>query len=141
MRELDMMSTAIMMGDYVAVKRILEQNDQLANMYNLHGWTPLHLSAHYGHVEISRLLVEYGADIYARAKNEMDDNYWHMTIANQEIDTMKVFLKDEFNIKLKKVNGWTPLHEAVLTGDSEFVKLIAKAYNEQKGKRRYLQFI
>ena len=31
------------------------------------GWTPLHLAAHYGRLDIVRLLVESGADIEARA--------------------------------------------------------------------------
>jgi len=48
------------------------------------GWTPLHAAVFSGHVEVSRLLLQYKADIHTHDKNgrtPLQLAGWHVTVA------------------------------------------------------------
>ena len=51
-------------GNYAETKRLLEAGAD-ASMRTAFGWTALHWAAKDGHVDVVRLLLEYGADVNA----------------------------------------------------------------------------
>ena len=55
--------TLISKGNIEDVQDILEKNSTVVNKPNDFGYTPLHLAAEFGHIDIIELLIEYGAEI------------------------------------------------------------------------------
>jgi ankyrin repeat protein len=55
------------------------------------GGAPLHWSSRYGHLEVSRVLLDHGADMNAR-----EYNYWfpmHLSTANGYLEIVKLLLE------------------------------------------------
>src|ERR671931_178077 len=56
-------------GEVERVERLLGEDPSSINGYSADGWTPLHLSAFFGHRKIAELLLAHGADVAARSRN------------------------------------------------------------------------
>ena len=72
--------------------------------------TPLHVSSHWGHVEIARILLEHGADIEAR-----DKNYWSpLERASTEghVELVQVLLEYGAEANARDAERCTPLYLA-----------------------------
>lgn len=79
------------------------------------GWTPLHLAAYKGHLEIIHLLAESQADV--RAPGGM--NWIPLPLAahhKAEVVVSTPALKCGADCNAAKQSGWTPLHLAVQRG-------------------------
>ncbi|MBI3929073.1 MAG: ankyrin repeat domain-containing protein [Armatimonadetes bacterium] len=66
MPELVPILEAALHGNSAEARRLLEEDGGQVSVRNLLGWTPLHVAAYRGDVEIAALLVAYGADVQAR---------------------------------------------------------------------------
>ena len=83
-------------GDLTAVRNKLEANPELVQVRDAKNLTPLHVAASRGQADISRLLLEYGADV-----NVTDnDGKKFLTAASTDSHRMaisKTLLSDEIN--------------------------------------------
>lgn len=51
---------------YKALQKLLQRQPQLVNVHDGNGWTPLHEAVRAGNIPILKLILDHGADIYAR---------------------------------------------------------------------------
>ena len=77
--------------------------------------TPLHISSRRGHVEITRVLLEHGAD--REARDEHDYNPLEQAAEMGHVELVQVLLEYGADANARDKSGYTPLHFA-----SEFVK-------------------
>lgn len=74
------------------------------------GFTPLHLTAFFGHEDTAEILMEAGSDSN------------HVAAGNTAI--AKMLLESGADPARKQHGGYTPLHEAAINGNYEIVKLL-----------------
>ncbi|MDR3285431.1 MAG: ankyrin repeat domain-containing protein, partial [Holosporales bacterium] len=97
---------AIERGDSNEVRR-LHRDKANRNARTENGFTPLHLAARCGHVEIVRLLTR-GANRNARDENGFTPLHW--AAMNGHVDVVSALLGAEANIEVPDNAGHTPLH-------------------------------
>ena len=71
-------------------KALLEPGAVNACAYD--GWTPLHLSSFFGHVEGARLLLDSGADVHAISRNSLKNTPLHAATAGRHPDVALLLL-------------------------------------------------
>jgi ankyrin repeat protein len=78
-------------GDVAVLRGLLVNDPSLARISNEHSWTGLHAAAQPGHMEVVRLLLEYGADPNAR---EAGDHTYplHWAAAHGHIEIARALL-------------------------------------------------
>lgn len=87
------------------------------------GLTPLHYAAYEGNLEISKLLINNGAD-YTTVTN-LGKNVLHLTAeGNQPSLMLYYFNKKIFDISCQDFNKSTPLHWACYSGAFESIKFL-----------------
>lgn len=64
------------LGDLKGVQSILAKSKENVNSRDENGWQPIHEAAHGGHLEITKLLVDAGADINAKSNNGGTPLWW-----------------------------------------------------------------
>lgn len=84
--------------------------------------TPLLIAAYNGYLAIVRLLLERGANINARDRDEMTPLIW--AVYNGYLAVVKLLLDRGANIEAQDNHGMTALLWAVHKGRLEFVKLL-----------------
>jgi len=85
---------------------------------------PLHLSARAGHVEILKLLVEYGADVNAVASGTVFATALHAAAAGGQLDAAAFLLAQKAAVDAPGPYGNTPLHVATENGAAAVVQLL-----------------
>jgi ankyrin repeat protein len=82
------------------------------NTYSYDGWTPLHLSAFFGHLENARLLLEAGADIAATSRNGMQNTPLHAATAGKHAEVAMLLLDNGADAMKADAGGYTALEIA-----------------------------
>lgn len=72
---------------------------------------PLHLAAQYGHVEVAKTLVRFGADVNAR--DERGTSALHFAAEKDRFEFVDLLLASKADANTKNREGDTPLHFAV----------------------------
>jgi uncharacterized protein len=111
-------------GDALATKTLLDANPEQVNAADEHGWTPLHLAAHYGFRAVAELLLAAGADANARSVNSMANTPLHAAAAGQQADLALLLLEHGAEINATQHGGFTALHSAAQNGQLELVNLL-----------------
>ncbi|CAL8071610.1 unnamed protein product [Calicophoron daubneyi] len=88
------------------------------------GFTPLHIAAHYGNVEIAKLLIERGANINYNAKNSITP--LHVAAKWGKNDFVKELIRAGADIDSRTRDGLTPLHCASRSGHTDVVQTLLK---------------
>jgi ankyrin repeat protein len=88
------------------------------------GYTALHLAAHFGQLEATRLLLGRGADPNAVALNDSRVTPLHSAVAAKHRDTAGLLLALGASPNSVQRGGWTPLHAAARDGEETIVDML-----------------
>lgn len=111
-------------GDLPFARELLENNPKLVDYHSEDGWTPLHLAAHYGHLETARFLLEHGADVQAISQNALANQPLHAAVAGNHAEMVALLVRTGADVNQRQHGGWTPLHGAANNGNLRIVKLL-----------------
>lgn len=111
-------------GDIAAVRDLLTAEPGLVHTHSSEGWTPLHLAAHYGHSQVAEMLLALGADVNARATNDLGSAPLLWAILGQNVAAIIVLLDHGASINATTTAGSTPLHKASMIGNAALVRLL-----------------
>ncbi|KXZ51175.1 hypothetical protein GPECTOR_13g662 [Gonium pectorale] len=116
-------------GDLPTLQRALAgaQSDKaaVANQARKDGSTPLHIAASSGHVEVTRLLLNAGANKDAADKD--GGTPLQSAAGNGHVDTVRALLRAGANKEAATKDGGTPLHRAAWRGYVEVVETLLRA--------------
>ncbi|MCA9508444.1 MAG: ankyrin repeat domain-containing protein [Myxococcales bacterium] len=111
-----------------AVIALIEGGANL-NVKDAYGFTPLHLAASAGQIEVIEALIKSGAEV-----DEQDDQgntALHLAIVRKEKDAVIALLEGGANPNIKEnSNSFTPLHLAANTGQIEVIEALIKSRAE-----------
>jgi ankyrin repeat protein len=102
----------------------IDRDTSLLNAHSYDGWTPLHLSAFFGHSDLANALLDRGADVNARSTNSMKNTPLHAATAGGQLELVRVLLKRGADANASQEGGWTALHSAAQSGNREMVELL-----------------
>ncbi|HEU5348241.1 MAG TPA: ankyrin repeat domain-containing protein [Ktedonobacterales bacterium] len=116
---------AATVGDETRLREMLEDDAELANVYSPDGWTPLHLAAHFGHTNTVRWLLEAGADVHARSRNDLANQPLHAAAAGQApVELLTLLLDAGADINARQRGGFTPLQATAQNGNLAATELL-----------------
>ncbi|XP_025890401.1 ankyrin-2 isoform X13 [Nothoprocta perdicaria] len=109
---------------------LLLQNDHNADVHSKmmvnrtteSGFTPLHIAAHYGNVNVATLLLNRGAAVDFTARNGITP--LHVASKRGNTNMVKLLLDRGGQIDAKTRDGLTPLHCAARSGHDQVVELL-----------------
>ena len=116
-------------GLTTSVERLLSIRNITVNVKDdVYGWTPLHYAASYnGHIEIARLLLQNGADVYAKdngGRTALHDAAW-----NGHVDILHVLVENGADLEAQSNNGERALHDAAYNGHLPCIKELISRYH------------
>lgn len=91
------------------------------NIKGPHGWTPLHVAAYEGHLEVCKLLLSYSETVKIDAFSDYDSTPLHLACAQGHVEIAHLLLKCGADIGVKDLDGNTPLHLAASQGRESVV--------------------
>ncbi|XP_060102878.1 ankyrin-2 isoform X4 [Heteronotia binoei] len=98
------------------------QSKMMVNRTTESGFTPLHIAAHYGNVNVATLLLNRGAVVDFTARNGITP--LHVASKRGNTNMVKLLLDRGGQIDAKTRDGLTPLHCAARSGHDEVVELL-----------------
>src|SRR5262245_47810992 len=107
--EIDVFAAAAT-GRFDDLRRVL--NDRTVNSYAYDGWTPLHLAAFFGHLELARMLLDTKADVAAVSQNSLANTPLHAATAGKHADVALLLLDRGADPFAVDSGGYTPLEIA-----------------------------
>jgi RNA polymerase sigma factor (sigma-70 family) len=113
---------AAAIGDPVRVSAALDRNGATLDSYSPEGFTALALAAHFGHLEVMRVLIDRGADPNRVAAHRLAVTPLHAALFGRQVDAARVLIERGADVTLArggggwKRAGWTPLHYAAGMG-------------------------
>ena len=103
-------------------------NDDDVNAPNDHGWTPLHLACHHGHVKMAKLLLKSGAQPSLCHKSGKGHIPISLAIQKENIDTVKLLLTYHEQDKERSLQNFgNAIRQAARVGNIEIIKLLASS--------------
>jgi ankyrin repeat protein len=114
---------AAVVGEAAVVRRKLAEGWEIEDKSG-DGYTPLHLAAYFGRLEVARLLLERGADPNVVASNDSRVTPLHSAVSARRRDVAGLLLAHGASANAVQKGGWTPLHSAAHNGDEAIVDLL-----------------
>lgn len=115
---------ACALGKYHETNNHILENPDLIDAHSKDGFTPLGLAAHFGHEEISRLLISKGANVNTPANNGFNVFPIHSAVAARSYAITKMLLDAGAEVNVKQQAGLTALHAAAQLGEIEIIILL-----------------
>jgi ankyrin repeat protein len=114
---------AAAVGDVAAVRRRLSEGWEIEDRSD-DGYTPLHMAAYFGRLEVARLLLERGADRNPVSSNDSRVTPLHSAVSARHRDLAGLLLALGASANAVQKGGSTPLHTAAHNGDEAIVDLL-----------------
>ncbi len=95
----------------------IERDATLLESHNGDGWTPLHLAAFFGHLDLTDALLDLGANVNSRSTNGLKNMPLHAASAGGHAEVVALLLKRGADVNAVQGGGWTALHSAALAGN------------------------
>ncbi len=115
-------------GDCACLRRLLKHDVMLARAVSGDGWTPLHLAAAFGNAEAVCLLLEHGAHVHQVSHNPMRNQALHACLSlGKDHASVRTLIEGGADVRMAQSGGFTPLHQAAVTGDTELVAMLVSA--------------
>ncbi|CAL8085284.1 unnamed protein product [Calicophoron daubneyi] len=120
--------------DVNAVGLLLNNPEVNVNHQAQHGFTPLHIAAHYGNVNVARPLIDRGADVNFQAKNNITP--LHIAAKWGRLEMVQLLLSHGALVDCRTRDGLTPLHCAARSGYADLCSLLIDASANPSAKTR-----
>jgi ankyrin repeat protein len=111
-------------GELERVERLLDDDGLAVAGYSDDGWTPLHLSAFFGHAKIAEVLIARGADVRVRSHNANANTPLHAALAGNHKMVVGLLLGAGADVNAADAGGWRSLHLAAANSNLEVMKLL-----------------
>ena len=115
---------AAAVGRLDRVRELLNANAASINSHSHDGWTPLHLSAHFGQNAVVAYLLSKGANLDARSTNPLANTPLHAAVAGGQRTSVALLLAHGADPHATYENGYTALHVAAQNGDDASARLL-----------------
>jgi ankyrin repeat protein len=99
---------AVRKGDLAKVKELVKKDSQLVNARNAREYTPLHAAAEIDDEEITRYLIERGADI-----NAVNPSTFFTPLMFAGIKTTKILVENGVDLNFEALNGRSAISYAI----------------------------
>jgi len=118
---------AVREGDWPDVRYHLNHGADIHEL-NESGYSPLHLSAAYGHPKIAQYLLSQGAQVDAREEESTPRYYTALHLAAREHnpEVAQVLLKHSADPNARDVEAYTPLHVAARYNSAETAQVLLR---------------
>jgi ankyrin repeat protein len=117
----------LLIKNRAGVNRTGNHRDELSPNGIADDWTPLHVAAHAGRIEVAEYLLTKGADIQAKCTcGDEGLTPLHMAARNGHENTVKMLLTKGADASLKSKAGRTPMDLAKEKNHPEVVELLSK---------------
>jgi ankyrin repeat protein len=119
--------TAAAIGNADRLAMLLQEDSAAARAYSADGWTPLALTAYFGHPAAARLLLAAGADLHAISRNDNANMPLHAAVAGKHLDMVRLLVEAGADVNAQDGRGWTPLNLAAHEGPADLVTTLLAA--------------
>jgi len=110
------------------VARLLKENPGLVTERSHDGWTPLHLAAFFGRLELVKILLDAGAPMLAISNNNESNLPINAAAAGRRNDVVRLFVERGCPPDARASDrGYTPLHLAAINGNVELVEFLLQS--------------
>jgi ankyrin repeat protein len=124
--EMDIFDAAAL-GHLDRLRDRLDEDPASAAAFAGDGFTALHLAAFFGKSEATRILLDSGASVHARGRNDLANQPLHAAAAGRHIEVCRVLVAAGADVNATQHGGSTPLHAAAEHGDVELAELLLSA--------------
>jgi ankyrin repeat protein len=111
-------------GELERVERLLTGDPASINQHGTDGWTPLHLTAFFGHAKLTELLLGKGADVGARSKNANGNTPLHAALAGNHKFVAGLLMGAGADVDAADAAGWRPLHLAAFNNNLDAMRTL-----------------
>ena len=87
-------------------------------------WTPLHLAANFGHLGVSSILIEHGANVAAIDTDQQTP--LHLAAKSGHSAIIRILIKHGANTNANDCNQQTPLHLAADSGNTAVISTLVE---------------
>lgn len=127
---------AVALGRLAPVAAELAREPELARAHAADGFSALALAVYFGHLPMAALLLAYGADVDAAARNPTRVAPIHAALTHSEaqaLPLLQLLLAFGAAVDTRQQQGWTALHSAVHRDQPQLIRalLLAGADPEQ----------
>lgn len=124
--------SAAALGDVDAIERHLDAGAEIDGTFVEEGTpgsggTALHIAVLADQTEAVRFLIEKGADVNVRAKNQKENAPLHWAVVYGRAEAVDLLVQHGADVKAKDAEGETPLHHAAFFGRVGIAKVLLQA--------------
>ncbi|XP_058648984.1 ankyrin-3 isoform X26 [Onychostoma macrolepis] len=98
------------------------ESKMMVNRTTESGFTPLHIAAHYGNINVATLLLNRGAAVDFKARNDITP--LHVASKRGNANMVRLLLERGARIDAKTKDGLTPLHCGARSGHEQVVEML-----------------